>query len=367
MRIIITCGGTGGHIFPAISLAQELEKKGHNDIIFIIDNSERAKAIIEGAGFSSLALDVPKMPYGFSFKWPSFIIRLIRSRFRAETMLSELNPDIAVGFGAYISGPVISAAKALGVKILLHEQNVVMGRANRLLLDKADRVCLSFEDKLLKDGKKFTLTGNPVRNELFEDLKTVTKNRAVSLLNLDQHKKTLLVLGGSAGASAVNDLLIEFSYSLTEAEKELIQIAHITGKKDLTSVSETYKSNGITYWATDFYERMAILYKTADLVICRSGATTIAEVCLFGIPAIFIPYPGAGYHQRENALAITISGGAVMLEQENLKADDLKKQVFSIINNEKMLKKMVPAMLSHARSDAAEKLADAVEGLTHAE
>lgn len=367
MKILIVCGGTGGHIFPAVSLAQELRKRGYSDIVFIVDDNMRTREIIENAGFGFMVLKVPKMPYGFSIKWLPFIVRAFASRLKAEVIVSGLEPDIAVGFGAYISGPVISAAKSMHKKTLIHEQNVTLGRANRLLLNKADRVCFSFDNRLLGKSAKYALTGNPIREGLLKDFEMLTKEEALSYLNLSRDKKTLLVLGGSMGASSLNKLFVGLAPRLNEVCKDMIQVAHITGDTDLEFISRKYEESAINHWAKGFYDRMGLLYKAADLAICRCGATTIAEICLFGIPAILIPYPGAGSHQRENAKVLTEAGGAVMLEQEDATTDNLERQILAIINDEARMRRMSDAMRTLARSDAALRLADAVEGLVDAE
>lgn len=367
MRIAIACCGTGGHIFPAIGVAQELKRRGYSYIVFIVDDNERAVSIVEDSGFDFVALKVPKMPYGFSIKWPGFIIRFIMSRLKAEEILTNINPDVVVSFGAYISGPVVYAGRFLGKKILLHEQNATLGRANRMLLSKADKVCFSFDNKLIKKSRKYILTGNPIRKELVEDFKTLTRGRAIKHLGLYPTKKTLLVLGGTRGASAINSLFVKISGILTELEKKQIQIVHVTGLHDLEHVSENYRCNGITHWSSGYFDRVAVLYKAADLVICRSGAATIAEACLFGVPAIFIPYPLAGKHQRENAMVVAKAGGGLLLDEEDATADILKEQIFSIINNKDRRNRMHLAMHSLSMSGAAAKVADELEELANAE
>ena len=366
MRILIASGGTGGHIFPAVSLARELKKRGCSDIIFITDDNIWAKEIIKEAGFGLKVLKAPKMPYGVSIKWLPFLVRVFFSQLKAKSIIAETDPDIAVGFGAYISGVAISAAKSMGKKTLIHEQNVTLGRANRLLIKKADRVCFSFNNSLLGENKKYLLTGNPIRESLLKDYEELTKEQALSHLDLSPRKKTLLVLGGSRGASGINKLMVDLAKSLKEENKDIIQIIHITGDKDLEFASENYKGCGITHWVKGFYDRMGLLYKAADLILCRCGATTTAEICLFGIPAILIPYPLAGSHQRENARVITETGGAIMLDQEEAAADRLKEEILSLINNEARIRTMSHAMSSFSRPDATVRLTEAVEELSHA-
>jgi UDP-N-acetylglucosamine--N-acetylmuramyl-(pentapeptide) pyrophosphoryl-undecaprenol N-acetylglucosamine transferase len=254
-------------------------------------------------------------------------------------------------------------AKTLGKKTIIHEQNINMGRANRLLLKSADRVCLSFNGKPKGAGSKYIFTGNPIRESVLNDFKTLTKNSALSRLGFSAGRKTLLILGGSSGSSAINKLLMHLSYDMTTEEKERLQIIHLTGTADLQLVDEHYNRNNIIHWTRDFYERMGLLYKAADFIICRSGATTIAEMCIFGLPAVFIPYPGAGSHQIENASVITRAGGAMTLKQKNATVNILKKDIFSFIDSEKRLSQMSSMVRSFAAYNAASRLADVVEGL----
>jgi len=367
MRILLVCGGTGGHISPALGLAQELKKRGLSDIVFITTDNPTAKEMIAECGFNSEVLKAPKMPYGFSLRWPLFFIELMMSRSDAEEIIARINPDIAVGFGAYISGPAISVAKARSIKTVIHEQNASLGRANRLLLRKADRACFSFSHRLTAKGNKNILTGNPLRQGLLEGLSKVTRDGALSHFNFSPEKKTLLILGGSKGASAINNLLMELSETLTEREAKSIQIIHITGNKDYEAVSRSYRVNKIDHWVRDFYNRMDLAYKAADLIICRAGASTLTEAALFGIPALFIPYPWAGSHQRDNGAVAVKRGGALLLEEAGLTSDKLKDTIFGLINSKERLGEMGSAMHSLCRSDAAVRLADVVEELINAE
>jgi len=367
VKIVIVAGGTGGHIFPAIALGRELQKRGYQGITFITNENPRAKSLIDDAGFSYEVLDVPKMPYGLSYKWIGFFPKLLLSRFDAEDLITLLSPNIAIGFGAYISGPVISIAKKKGIKTLIHEQNASLGRANKLLLRKADKVCFGFSHKLIKSKQKHILTGNPIRSSLLSGLKGFTKEEASMKLGLSLSKKAVLVLGGSRGASAINSLVTKAIAELDELEKSRIQLFHIAGEEDFESVSREYRLCGIEHVVKGFYEDMHLCYKAADLIICRSGAGTLSEVAIFGIPAILVPYPWAGYHQKKNAEAIAKSGGAIVMEQEKVRPSDLNKEMLDIVDNDKLRHKMASNMRSLAKIDATDRLAEVVEGLLNAQ
>jgi UDP-N-acetylglucosamine--N-acetylmuramyl-(pentapeptide) pyrophosphoryl-undecaprenol N-acetylglucosamine transferase len=357
MRILITCGGTGGHIFPSIALAQELGKKGHADSVFVVDNSYNTHYAIRKAGFDYHTLNVPKMPYGISVKWFGFLAKLINARFQAEPIIAKINPDIAVGFGAYISGPVIQAAASMGIKTLIHEQNALLGRANRILFKKVDKVCLSFSSQLIKKHAHCVLTGNPVRGEIVNGFKAATKAHALSELRFSAGRKTLLVIGGSSGASSINKAMSDMVKILTNVERDSIQIVHITGYTDIEKVEEAYRVNKIVHWVRGFYDKMSLCYKAADMVICRAGATTISEIAFFGIPAVLIPYPWAGCHQNANAASLAREGAAVVLPQRELSVYKLKKEIFSIINDEKCISRMRRNIRLFSKPDAASRLA----------
>jgi UDP-N-acetylglucosamine--N-acetylmuramyl-(pentapeptide) pyrophosphoryl-undecaprenol N-acetylglucosamine transferase len=357
MRILITCGGTGGHIFPAIALAQELKRRGFPDSVFVIDKSHNTQEMISKAGFNYHVLDAPKMPYGISLMWFNFLARFIRSRFNAVHIISRVNPDIAVGFGAYISGPVILAAAAMGIKTLVHEQNALFGRANRMLFKTVDRVCLSFDNNLRKKDAKCAITGNPVRRDIIQGFKMITKQEALSALRFSKERNTLLVIGGSSGASSINKAVSEMVKTLDDRRKASIQILHITGYRDMEKIERAYRVSSIVHWVRGFYDKMPLCYKAADLVLCRAGATTISEIAFFGIPAVLIPYPWAGHHQLENALSLAREGAAVVLAEKELTPDRLKKEVFSIINNKEEMKQMANNIRLFSKPDAVSRLA----------
>ena len=360
MRILITCGGTGGHIFPAIALAKKLRQKGYSDSVFIVDNAYSTQNAVEKAGFKCHALSVPKMPYGISVKWFHFLVKLLSARFRVEPIITKINPDIAVGFGAYVSGPVIQAAASMGIKTLIHEQNAVFGRANRILFKKVDKACLSFSGRGIKKNSKCVLTGNPVREEMVNGFKRSTKQQALSELRFSPARKTLLVIGGSSGASSINRVFSDMAEILNEKEKSSIQIAHITGYRDIEKVEQSYRVHKIVHWVKGFCDNMPLCYKAADIAICRAGATTISEIAFFGLPAVLIPYPWAGCHQDENAASLSRQGAAVFLSQKDLSPERLQKEIFSIINDEKGMRRMRHNMRLFSKPDAASMLAEQV-------
>lgn len=360
MRILIAAGGTGGHIFPAMSLAAGIKNtKPESEIIFCIDKRIDAK-LLYNAGYKYYLLEAPRMPYRFSVKWVWFLIMLCFSLLKSAKMLNLINPDIVVGFGAYISGPLLMQAKRQKRKVIIHEQNVVMGRANRILSKTADKIAVSFDNPQYENKSRIVLTGNPVRNELMQDLRSLDKKTAIELLGLEPGRVTILVTGGSLGSGIINSVFLQALKDLPDTVLNSLQIIHLTGKDKFDSVQSIYKGIRIKVKLYPFFERIGLIYKGADFAITRAGAGTIAELCLFSLPAILIPYIGAGAHQLDNARFLNERGAGLLIEEKQLTADILKKYILSLLNDRNKLGSMSKQLKSLARIDAAEKLADAV-------
>lgn len=361
MKILIAAGGTGGHIFPAISLAHEIMRKDSSStIVFCTDKRSQTKKILKQEGFEFYLIDVPRMPFGLSFKWIWFFPRIFKSLSTSDKILNKVSPDIAVGFGAYISGPIIFKAARRRIRTVIHEQNVNMGRANTILSYYVNRIAVSFKDTIKGNGSKFILTGNPLRRQLLEDLKTLTKEDARKELGLDKTKPAVLVLGGSLGSHRINEKFLKMLESLDNQERQVFEIIHLTGTDDFGFVSSFYNQQKIKAYTSSFLGRMGLAYKAADVAICRAGATTVAELCAFGIPAIFIPYPAAGTHQEHNADYLVKKGLAIKIRNRSLSAYILKNEFLNIINDKQRLSAMSPGLKSLARPEAASELAELV-------
>lgn len=361
-RVLLVCGGSGGHIFPAISLAEELKNRDY-DVAFITDTSRIAKYTIDAEEYNVSVLNVPKMPYGLSVKWALFIWQLLAAFFKALKLVNFYNPKLVIGFGAYISGPVLLAAKFLMKKIVIHEQNASFGRANRLLLPFSNKVFLSYKYMAIEYKKRYVFTGNPIRRRSVHIYKNMTKREAVSFLKLFDKRRTLLVLGGSSGASFINNVMLALVSIINDEEKSLFQIIHLTGGRTDISIGNFYRENGIINWTRGFYDDMGILYKAGDLLICRAGATTISEAAFFGIPAIIIPYPGAANHQIENTSFLKENKAAVIVEQKYAAPAYMRKVIFSILNDKDELLNMSLGIRRCSVPNAADRMADRLEEL----
>lgn len=359
-RILIAAGGTGGHIFPAISMANKIKEIDSSaDVIFCIDK-RIDKKLPDKFNYKYYLLDAPRMPYGLSLKWFLFLIKLIFSFSKSARILDEVNPEVVVGFGAYISGPLLAQAKRQNKKIIIDEQNVTMGRANYLLSKISDKIVVGFDNPQYQKDARYILIGNPIREGLLEDLNALNKERALGLLGLDITKKTVLVMGGSLGSHIINTIFLQMLNNLSNTILDSLQIIHLTGKGEFDNVNSVYKNINVRFKAYPFFERMGLLYKVSDFAICRAGAITISELCVFALPAILIPYKKAGAHQMQNAMYLKEKDAAIMIEEKNLTPIALKNAFLSLLNSDEKLSAMSKNTKLLAKIDAAKKLAEAV-------
>jgi len=322
MKILVAGGGTGGHIFPAIALAETFKgQKPDTRILFVGTGNELEISTLARRGFKHMSIAAAGLKGRSLWQQLLAILRIPKGFFQAVGIIRRFNPDIVIGVGGYASGPIALAAKLMRKRVVIHEQNVIPGFTNRLLGRISDRIFLSFPDKLgVFDKAKTVLTGNPVREEI---LATRGENQ--------REKKTtgpfnLLIVGGSQGAHAINRAIIEALDHLNEPER--IAFTHQTGANDLEWVEAAYSRHGTNADVRPFFEDMATAYKNADLVICRAGATTVAELTALGKPAIYIPFPFAVHnHQALNAGRVTEASGGELLLEADLDGQTLAKKI----------------------------------------
>ena len=327
MKFVIATGGSGGHFFPALYLAQELQKQGHG-VYFagaLANVQERMKATgfpywnVNAKGFNKKSLK----------SILEFPVYMLQSILASRKILGEIKPDVVCGFGGYGSFPVIfSAAFFKKCPTMIHEQNVVPGRANRVLFPFVDKVAVSFDPSHgnFFPSHKAVLTGCPCH-----PLKKLNRDEALRSFGLDTNKKTILVLGGSQGSHAVNEKFME-AIPLLKNNLD-VQIIHLSGKKDFWGLQEKYQRLNIPFRLFQFFDEMARAYQAADLVISRSGAVTVSELAQFALPAILIPYPHAGAHQKYNAMVLAEAGTARVIEEKNVTAASLAQMISEILRN----------------------------------
>lgn len=317
MKVLLACGGTGGHIFPAFSVAEEFRAYHSNvEIVYVCGEKDIEDEIFRIVKKEKV-IPVQSAPFrgAKSFLQPSFLIKLIKGFTKSLSFLKKEKPQVVVGFGGYFSFPVILAAKYLGIQTMIHEQNVVPGTANKYLAKWVDRVALSYEEtkQYLHVKSQVRVTGNPIRSSIEKD----TRREALGFFDFSDNRKTLLVLGGSQGSESINTLFMAALKILPSAIKSQMQVLHLCGKMPLDQAGAAYDEHGIPARVFSFFDRMDLAYGVADFAIGRAGATFLAEVKSKNIPAILIPYPFAGGHQIANAKVFCASSPGTMLEQKD--------------------------------------------------
>jgi len=349
-------GGTGGHLFPGISLAQLLvEKDRHGRILFVGARKEFEKPLIDRYGFDYRFIRQKPLPRSL-FGLVLFPFRSLIALVTAMPLVVSFRPDVAVGLGGYGSVIPLFAAHLLGVPLVLLEQNSVPGRANRFLGRWARLVCLEFESSIryFRKCRCLEVLGNPLRRSLF------LEGKGLKPFNLAAGKKTIAVLGGSQGASAINEKIIS-ELRIIEPHSDRIQMIHQTGSNDFERVKEAYSKTSLSAHVADFIDDMGRVYQNADLIVSRAGGTTIAEITAFGVPAILIPFPYAkDNHQFLNAKEVSERKAAVIFEQKNFASASLLQQALDIVLNEEKLAVMKQASKRIGRPDAAEVIADKI-------
>ena len=362
MKILIAAGGSGGHIFPAVALKRALSS--HNDVVMKFVGSDKAidRRIFEKEGSDFSLLSSNKLPYKISLSFIIFFLRLVSDMLRSIGIVTAYRPACCVGFGGYVSFPVIFAAKLFCIRTVVHEQNVIPGRANKILFGLADKIALSFEDTLEhlspSERRKAVVTGNPIRTDDFRD----DRLTALKSFGLEASKFTVLVVGGSQGAHVLNDRFISSVGAMDIDVRSKIQIIHLTGVKDYERAVEEYgKISGIEARAYSFIDRIEDAYSAADLIITRAGASALFEAAYFGKAMIVVPYPYAMSHQVENARAFSGRGGAVEISEDDLSKEFFKDAIEGFLNDRSKLLKLGEAAKKLSLPDAAAKLAGVIK------
>lgn len=363
MKVIIAAGGSGGHIFPAIALAKKLkEKRPDIDILFIGSDKELDKRIFKKEGLKFSLLSANKLPYKTTLALVPFSIKLFLDTVKAFFVTASFKPDAVIGFGGYVTAPVILAAFVLRIPRVLHEQNVVPGRANKALFRLANKVALTFEESLKFLGAyqaKAAITGNPIRASIFKD------NRLESMksFGFEPNRFTILVIGGSQGAHFLNESFVNALSGLDAKARCALQVIHITGIKDYEWAKSEYIKMGLAGKVFSFIDDIHEAYSASDLVVTRSGASAIFEAALFGKAMILVPYPFASAHQGENAKAFSRKGAAIEVAENNLTAESFKYSIMSLLSDRKRLIKLGEAAKKLSVPDSANRLAEQILSL----
>jgi len=355
LKILIACGGTGGHIFPGLSLAQELNSRGAGDVLLVGTDHPLERKLFGSFGLPYRLLPAAKLardPAGFV----RFLGKFISAAAGSAKLLSEFKPDVIVGFGGYASFPACILGAMAGKRLYLHEQNREAGLANRMLAVFAKRVGVSFSDTGKVFGKKAAFTGNPIRANLL----SAGREDALKYYKLDPGRFTVLILGGSQGSQKINMIVGGMLDLLSAEEAAALNIIHIAGMKNYNDVHGKYEGRKMSGCVCDFVDDIGSAYAAADLIVSRAGATALFEIAALGIPSIMIPYRFAGGHQYKNAAALEDAGGAVVMEETGLTPQMLKERIFALKDDKAGLKAMSEAAKRFAVPDAAKRLADAI-------
>ena len=359
LRVIVSGGGTGGHIFPAVSIANAVRQlRPDAKILFIGAEGRMEMQRVPAAGY-----DIKGLPIRGFFRplWkPANVgvaVDYLKSKWLAKKILRDFRPDVAVGVGGYASSAALSAANSLGIPTLIQEQNSYAGLANKKLAAKAEKICVAYDGmERFFPKEKILLTGNPVRQSLLDT--NVSREDAVRTLGLDPNKKTILLVGGSLGARTINESVVQH---LDLVAQSGVQFVWQTGKYYYADLQQQLKDHNLpNLKMTDFIADMGVAYRAADLVISRAGASSISEFCLIGKPVILVPSPNvAEDHQTKNALALVDRDAALYVKDADAPATLLKLAI-DTVNDEARLKSLSENVLKLALPDSAEIIAKEV-------
>ena len=360
VKVLVAGGGTGGHLYPGLALAQELQKRHNAEIMFI------------GTSYGIENKVLPTTPYSFKRIWMRglqrrmsisnliFPLRLLVSLVQCGYHISSFRPRVIIGTGGYVAGPALMMGVALGVATVIQEQNSFPGLVNRLLGSLVKQVHVTYEASLpyFKKAKSVFVSGNPVRRHL----KEANKQEALKKFGLEDNRESLLVFGGSQGAGAINQCVFKSLNALMEFE--YFQILWVTGLNDFETFGKPCEDFRGRVAVLPFVEDMAFAYALADIALCRAGASTLSEITLCGIPSIIVPYPfAAAGHQEFNARTMKEGGAAVVVLESSLNEKTLVSTVKDLLTHSEKRESMAQAALGLARPNATTEIVDKIEVL----
>ena len=366
IRVIISGGGTGGHIFPAVSIANAIrEKQPDAEILFVGAEGRMEMQRVPAAGYEIKGLPVAGFDRKHLWRNVSVVIKLLRSRIMARRIIKAFRPMVAVGVGGYASGPTLDVAGKMGIPTLLQEQNSYAGVTNKLLAKKARRICVAYDGmERFFPADRILFTGNPVRQNLLHI--TLTRQEAAQQMGLDPAKRTVLIVGGSLGARSMNESVLQ-QLELIRQQTD-VQFVWQTGKYYSEAIAQQLKERTCppNLHVMDFISDMAVAYAAADLVVSRAGAGSISEFCLLGKPVILVPSPNvAEDHQTKNAMALVQKDAALYVPDAEA-PDTLLPTAISTVKNSKKLQALSQNILRLAHPNAASDIADEVIRLAEA-
>ena len=354
IRILLTGGGTGGHLFPGIAAAQALvARRPGSEVLFVGTRRKIDRSSLERYGFAVKSIHCQGLKGKGLVALVQALAMLPLSFVEAAVHILRVRPDVVLGVGGYVTGPVVAMAKVFGIPAVIHEQNSIPGLANRKLGRLVDKICLSIpQSARFFPVANAVLTGNPVRRDILD---LACENQTESPTTIP----TVVVLGGSQGAHRINELASEAFVRYRKSNGIEVRVIHQTGSADEQMIQARYRDAGVDAVVAAFFGDMAAVYRQADLLVSRAGATTLAEIATLGKPAILIPYPyAADNHQEMNAQHYVLGGGALMFVERDLTSELLADTVMKVLMNSKRKQAMAAAMRRLAYLRAAEDITD---------
>jgi UDP-N-acetylglucosamine--N-acetylmuramyl-(pentapeptide) pyrophosphoryl-undecaprenol N-acetylglucosamine transferase len=359
MNAIIACGGTGGHLFPGIAVAEVLHERGHEVLLFVSEKEIDRLALSTRSQFRFEKLPTVGFPSLYSPRIFGFIRRFTESLSLCRSIYRKFKPQVVLGMGGFTSTAPILAGRMRGISTLVHESNAIPGKANRLAAKMVGAVLLGFKEAAQFFPKVQTeITGTPIRTEL----KRVDRQSTRQKLGLQADATTMLVMGGSQGASGINQAIIK---SLPLLHNAPLQVIHLSGTRDERLVADNYHRERIPAVVAAFHHHMEEVYSAADFAVARAGAASLAELAFFGLPSILIPFPyAADDHQTRNAEIFARAGAALALKESELTPEILSQTIRAIVDHPDQLRRMSEKSASLAPRDAADRVATTMEKFT---
>lgn len=360
-KVIISGGGTGGHIFPAIAIANAIKKRHPNaEILFVGAQGRMEMEKVPAAGYPIEGLWISGLQRNLSLRNLMFPLKLVSSLYKAYSIVKKFKPHVVVGTGGYASGPMLKISSLLGIPTVIQEQNSYAGITNKLLGKSVEKICVAYEamDRFFPK-EKVVITGNPVRSEVVDI--AGKREKALDFFGLDPNKKTFLIVGGSLGAKAINDSILPH---VSEIDEHGFQLIWQTGKVSFQEVSSAVKSlSSKNIKVHQFISQMDMAYAAADLVVSRAGAIAVSEICLTAKPCILVPLPTAAEdHQTKNAIALAEHDAAVIIRNKDA-SHLLFLKVVELLSNEEELTKLQRNIEPLGMPNSDEKIADVVINL----
>lgn len=359
-RVVISGGGTGGHIFPAIAIADEIKKRNPEvDILFVGAVGKMEMERIPKAGYSIEGLPIVGLQRKLTFSNFLLPFKLFNSLLKARRIIKRFDPQLVIGVGGYASGPTLKIAQILGIPTVIQEQNSFPGKTNILLSKKASLICTAYANlEQFFSKEKIRLTGNPVRQAL-SNIKT-SKEDALNVFGLSSLQRTVLVIGGSLGAKTLNDSMLK---NLEQISNGQLQFIWQCGKGYIDPINQSLSKVPEQIKLMPFISQMDAAYAAADIVVSRAGALSVSELCLVGKPVILVPSPNVSEdHQTKNAMALVSSAAAILIRDTDAR-EDLVPSLYALVENEEKKMELSSNIKSLAKPNATEDIVDACETL----